>query len=232
MSQEYRVPIKEWAPEDRPREKLMSLGAAALSDAELLSVLIGGGTAECSALDIGHRLLLSVDGSLAELGRVELSALRLFKGIGLARGVTIAAALELGRRRGASEATPQDSISGSRDLVGIFRPLLCELPYEEVWVVLLSRSKRIIEKFRLSMGSSAASVIDPRPIVRRALERNAAGIVLVHNHPSGSVTPSDDDLYSTSKVRLAASYFDIRLLDHLIITDGGEAFSFAENNLL
>lgn len=229
--EQQRLSIKDWNEADRPREKLMSTGAATLSDAELLAVLIGSGTRERSALELGRELLDSVGGSLTDLGRLELSALRRFKGIGLARGVSIAAALELGRRRGAAAAVVADTISGSRDLVAIFRPLLADLPHEEVWVVLLSRSKRIIERFRLTLGSMDGALIDPRAVVRRALERNAAGLVLVHNHPSGEATPSDADLLSTGKVKQAAAYFDIRLLDHLIITDG-PAFSFAENGLL
>lgn len=209
----------------------MSCGASALTDAELLGVLIGSGTHHKSAVELGEELLGHVNGSLIELGRMELSTLRCFKGIGLARGVSIAAALELGRRRGAAAAAPSDHITGSRDLVAIFQPLLSDLPHEEVWVVLLSRSKKIIERFRLTLGSMEGAPIDPRSIVRRALERNAAGIVLVHNHPSGEATPSETDLKSTGRVKIAASYFDIRLLDHLIITDLN-AFSFAENGLL
>lgn len=226
-----RLSIKEWNEQDRPREKLMSRGASALTDAELLAVLIGSGTVEHSAVEIGRLLLDSVGGSLVELGRKSLSELQTFNGIGLARGVSIAAALELGRRRRAEEIPTPDYIAGSTDIVTIFQPLLSDLPHEEVWVMLLSRSKRIIERFRVSQGGIEGSVIDPRIVIRRALDRNASGIVLVHNHPSGNAYPSEQDILNTHKVQLAASYFDMRLLDHVIIADT-EPFSFAERGLL
>lgn len=223
--------IKEWDEADRPREKLMRCGAAALTDAELLAVLIGSGTVEHSAVEIGHLLLESVGGSLVELGRKPLSELQTFNGIGLARGVSIAAALELGRRRRAADLPAPDHIAGSADIITLFQPLLADLPHEEVWVLFLARSKRIIERFRVSQGGIEATVIDPRIIIRRALDRNASGIVLVHNHPSGDARPSEQDVLNTQKVRLAASYFDMRLLDHVIIAEA-EAFSFAEQGLL
>ncbi len=226
-----RLSIKEWNEQDRPREKLMSRGASALTDAELLAVLIGSGTVEHWAVEIGRQLLDSVGGSLVELGRKSLSDLQTFNGIGLARGVSIAAALELGRRRRAADIPTPDYIAGSTDIVTIFQPLLSDLPHEEVWVLLLSRSKRIIERFRVSQGGIEGSVIDPRIVIRRALDRNAAGIVLVHNHPSGNAYPSEQDILNTHKVQLAASYFDMRLLDHVIIADT-EPFSFAERGLL
>lgn len=226
-----RLSIKNWNEQDRPREKLMSRGASALTDAELLAVLIGSGTVENSAVEIGRQLLDSVGGSLVELGRKNLSDLQTFNGIGLARGVSIAAALELGRRRRAADIPTPDYIAGSTDIVTIFQPLLSDLPHEEVWVMLLSRSKRIIEKFRAGQGGVEGSVIDPRIVIRRALDRNASGIVLVHNHPSGNAYPSEQDILNTNKVQLAASYFDMRLLDHVIIADM-EPFSFAERGLL
>lgn len=226
-----RLSIKDWNEQDRPREKLMSRGASALTDTELLAVLIGSGTVENSAVEIGKQLLDSVGGSLVELGRKSLSDLQTFNGIGLARGVSIAAALELGRRRRAADIPTPDYISGSTDIVTIFQPLLSDLPHEEVWVMLLSRSKRIIEKFRAGQGGIEGSVIDPRIVIRRALDRNASGIVLVHNHPSGNAYPSEQDILNTNKVQLAASYFDMRLLDHVIIADT-EPFSFAERGLI
>lgn len=226
-----RLSIKEWNEQDRPREKLMSRGASALTDAELLAVLIGSGTVEHSAVEIGRMLLDSVGGSLVALGRKSLLELQTFNGIGLARGVSIAAALELGRRRRAADIPTPDYIAGSADIVAIFQPLLSDLPHEEVWVILLSRSKRIIERFRVSQGGLEGSVIDPRIVIRRALDRNASGIVLVHNHPSGNAYPSEQDILNTNKVQLAASYFDMRLLDHVIIADTSP-FSFAERGLL
>lgn len=226
-----RLSIKEWNEQDRPREKLMSQGASALSDAELLAVLIGSGTVEHSAVEIGRQLLDSVGGSLVELGRKSLSELQTFNGIGLARGVSIAAALELGRRRGAADLPTPEYITGSTDIIATFHPLLSDLPHEEVWVMLLTRSKRIIERFRISQGGIEGSVIDPRIVIRRALDRNATGIILIHNHPSGNPAPGEQDMLNTRKVQQAASYFDMRLLDHVIIADTS-AFSFAEEGLL
>ena len=223
--------IKEWDEQDRPREKLMSRGASELSDAELLGVLIGSGTPERSAVEVGRLLLDAVGGNLVELGRLSLAELQAFDGIGPARGVGIVAALELGRRRRAAELPTTDRIAGSTDIVSIFGPLLADLPHEEVWAMLLSRSKRILERFRVSQGGVEGTVIDPRIVIRRALDRNASGLVLVHNHPSGAAAPSEQDLLNTRKIRLAASYFDMRLLDHVIIADS-ESFSFAEQGLL
>lgn len=225
------VPIKAWDEEDRPREKLMSRGASALTDAELLAVLIGSGTTGYSAVEVGAALLDWADGSLVELGRKDPAELQSFHGIGLARGVSIAAALELGRRRKAEDLPTPQYIRGSIDIVSIFQPLLSDLPHEEVWVLLLTKAKKIIERFRISQGSVDNSVIDPRIIVRRALERNATGIILVHNHPSGSPLPSEGDTLNTSKLKLAAAYFDMKLLDHVIISDR-DTFSFAEHGLL
>lgn len=225
--------IKEWDEQDRPREKLMSRGASALTDAELLAVLIGSGTVGYSAVEIGEALLDWVDGSLVELGKKEPVAFQGFHGVGLAKGVSIAAALELGRRRKSEELPVPEYVQGSADIVTVFQPLLADLPHEEVWVMLLSKSKRIIEKFRVSQGSVDGSVIDPRIVIRRALERSATGIVLVHNHPSGKASPDEADVMNTNKIKLAASYFDMRLLDHVIITDHPDAtFSFAENGLI
>ncbi len=226
-----RRSIREWNEQDRPREKLIAQGASALTDAELLAVLIGSGTVEHSAVEVGAQLLDSAGGDLNELGRMEAQTLRRTKGIGLARAVSLVAALELGRRRKATESEAPGYIRGSADTVALFAPLLSDLPHEEVWAVLLTRSMRIIERFRLSQGGIEGSVIDPRILIRRALERGAAALVLVHNHPSGSTVPGEADLAQTRKIKQAAAYFDIRLLDHVIIADR-QAFSFAEQGLL
>lgn len=223
--------IKDWNIDDRPREKLIALGASSLSNDELLAVLIGMGTTELSAVGLGRQLLDSVDGSLTELGRKDATALMQFHGIGMAKAVSIAAALELGRRRKAEDAPICQSIIGSSDIVSIFQPLLADLPHEEVWVLLLTSSKKIIERYRLSQGGLSNSIIDTRLLLRRALERMASAIILVHNHPSGSETPSEIDIADTRRVKAACAHFDIRLLDHVIIADR-QSFSFAENKLL
>lgn len=226
-----RLSIKDWNIDDRPREKLIALGASALSNEELLAVLIGMGTQELSAVGLGRQLLDSVDGSLNELGRKDATSLMKFHGIGLAKGVSIAAALELGRRRKAEEIPQLQTIIGSSDIVSIFQPLLADLPHEEVWVMLLTSTKKIIERYRLSQGGLSEATIDTRLLMRRALERMAAAIILVHNHPSGTESPSEMDVANTRKVKIACSYFDIKLLDHVIITDK-RSFSFAESGLL
>lgn len=226
-----RPSIKEWSIDERPREKLVALGASALSNEELLAVLIGSGTPELSAVGLGRQLLDNAGGNLSELSRLDATTLMQTAGIGLARAVSIVAALELGRRRKAEEIVLREIITGSHDIISIFRPLLIDLPHEEVWVVLVTASKRIIERFRLSHGGISGSVIDSRLLIKRALERMAAGMILIHNHPSGEATPSEQDLMNTNKIKIAASYFDIRLLDHVIIADN-ESFSFAEHRLI
>ena len=226
-----RPSIKNWDIDDRPREKLISRGASSLSDEELLGILIGSGTREHSAVSIGSRLLENSGNSLTQLGRCDIPQLMKMPGIGSARAVVIAAALELGRRRKAEDIPQDEHISTSLDVVNIFRPLLSDLPHEEVWAVLLTNSKRVIERFRLSQGGVGASPFDTRLLLKRAVERLAAAMVIVHNHPSGDPSPSEMDIMNTRKVKAAASYFDIRLLDHVIIADR-ESFSFLENKLL
>lgn len=223
--------IKDWNIDERPREKLLSLGASSLSNEELLAVLIGMGTPELSAVGLGRQLLDNVDGSLTELGRKSPTALMQFHGIGLAKAVSISAALELGRRRKAEDIPQLQAIIGSSDIVSIFQPLLSDLPHEEVWVLLLTSTKKIIERYRLSQGGLNGTMIDTRMLLRRALERMAAAIILVHNHPSGTESPSEMDVADTRRVKMACSYFDIRLLDHMIIASN-RSFSFAENGLL
>jgi len=226
-----RPSIKEWNIDDRPREKLISRGASALTDDELLGILIGSGTREESAVGVGRRLLETAGGNLTQLGRCDIATLMKMPGIGPARAVSIAAALELGRRRKAEDIPQAGNIISNMDIVNIFRPLLSDLPHEEVWVLLLTSSKRIIERYRLSQGGVSNSPIDTRILLHRAIERMAAAMVLVHNHPSGDADPSEMDIMNTRKVKSAASYFDIRLLDHIIIADH-ESFSFAEHSLL
>lgn len=231
MEKKHRTPIKEWDIDQRPREKLVALGASSLTNEELLGILIGSGTVELSAVGLGRQLLDSVGGNLNRLGGCDVPSLMKMKGLGLARAVSIAAALELGRRRKAEEVEVREVIDGSRDVADLFRPLLGDLPHEEVWVLLLTSSKRIIERYRLSQGGIAATILDTRLIMRRALERMATAIILVHNHPSGEATPSEMDIANTRKVKAAASLFDIRLLDHVIVTYS-DYFSFTENGVM
>lgn len=226
-----RPSIREWAVDDRPREKFLSQGAAALSDDELLAILIGSGSGQLSAVGLARSLIDYAGGNLTELSRMSVGRLQQINGIGFSKAVTIAAALELGRRRQADSIPRDEKIIGSMDIAAMFIPLLSDLPYEEVWVVLLSSSKKILEKYRLSSGGSVNSPIDSRLIMRRALDRVASGLVLVHNHPSGDTLPSEYDITATRQLKNAAAFFDIRLLDHIVVGDG-KSFSFAEKGLL
>ncbi|MDD3567243.1 MAG: DNA repair protein RadC [Bacteroidales bacterium] len=223
--------IKEWAVDDRPREKMISKGVASLSDAELMAILIGSGTKNETAVAIAQRILSSANNNLNELGKFSLKDFTKTKGIGQAKGVTIMAALELGRRRKISEAINRKQITSSNDVIELFQPLLADLPHEEFWVLLLNRANRIIERVRISEGGFTATIVDIRKIMRTALDHQAIGIILCHNHPSGNNHPSDDDQRITQKLKQAASTLDISLLDHVIITDQ-KCFSFADNNLL
>ncbi|MDY0255193.1 MAG: DNA repair protein RadC [Tenuifilaceae bacterium] len=223
--------IKEWAVDDRPREKMISKGVASLSDAELMAILIGSGTKNETAVAIAQRILSSANNNLNELGKFSLKDFTKTKGIGQAKGVTIMAALELGRRRKISEAINRKQITSSNDVIELFQPLLADLPHEEFWVLLLNRANRIIERVRISEGGFTATIVDIRKIMRTALDHQAIGIILCHNHPSGNNHPSDDDQKITQKLKQAASTLDISLLDHVIITDQ-KCFSFADNNLL
>ena len=223
--------IKEWAEDDRPREKMIAKGASALSDAELMAILIGSGTKNETAVSISQRILSTANNNLNELGRCSLSDLTQTKGIGPAKGVTIMDALELGRRRKISEAINRKQITSSGDVFDLFQPLLADLPHEEFWVLLLNRSNKIIDKIRISEGGFTATIVDVRKIMHIALVNQAIGLVLCHNHPSGNHNPSDDDIRITQKIKQASSTLDINLLDHIIVTSQ-KCYSFADNSML
>jgi DNA repair protein RadC len=196
-----------------------------------MAILIGSGTKNETAVGIAQRILSSANNNLNELGKFSLKDLTKIKGIGQAKGITIMAALELGRRRKTSEAINRKQITSSNDVIELFQPLLADLPHEEFWVLLLNRANKIIERVRISEGGFTATIVDIRKIMRTALDHQAIGIVLCHNHPSGNNNPSDDDQRITQKLKQAASTLDITLLDHVIITDQ-KCYSFADNNLL
>jgi DNA repair protein RadC len=225
------IKITEWAVEDRPREKLMIKGAASLSDAELLGILISSGTKEKSAVDLGRELLGSVGNNLNALGKLSVSDLKKIHGIGSARAVTIIAALELGRRRKLAETTNTQKINGSRDVAEIFQPLLSDLSHEEFWILFINRSNKVISKMKLSQGGISGTVTDIRIIMKKALEHLASGIIVCHNHPSGNLNPSESDIQITNKIKESGKLFDIQLHDHLIISDK-DYYSFADNGLL
>ena len=232
MEQKKRaLTIKEWALDDRPREKMMIKCIGALSDAELMAILIGSGTRNETAVAISQRILSIANNNLNELGKYYLNDLTKIKGIGPAKAITIMAALELGRRRKASEAINRKQISSSKDVVEIFQPQLADLPHEEFWILLLNRANRIIAQVRVSEGGQTATVVDTRKIMRIVLEYQALGIVLCHNHPSGNHNPSNDDIKITQKLKAAASTLDVNLLDHIIVTDS-QCYSMADEGVL
>lgn len=202
------------------REKLVHQGASALDDAELLSILLGRGEGALSALELAERVLQQAGGSLLALGQTDLKTLRMHENLGIRRAVNVLTALELGRRYREQESGLRNSISGDRDVIDIFQPQLAGLDYEEFWVVYLNSSNRILEKVRISQGGVSGTVVDFKLIVKRALERLASAIVLVHNHPSGNPAPSESDLTLTRRLTQAAALFDIRVLDHVIVTAG------------
>ena len=223
--------IKNWSEDDRPREKLLHKGRSTLSDAELLAILIRSGSISESAVNLGKRILSDVDNNLSNLGRLSISQLMEFKGIGEAKAVTIAAALELGRRRRGEKALNKDKITSSDSVFELMQPILGELPHEEFWVIHLNNSNKVIKKEQLSKGGITGTLVDVRLVLKNALEVGSTGIIVVHNHPSGTLKPSTSDKKLTQKLKVAGDSLDIRVLDHIIITEKAH-YSFANNNLL
>lgn len=223
--------ITDWALEDRPREKLYNKGTSALSDAELLGILIGSGTRNRSAVDLGRELLALADNNLNNLGKMSIADITKIRGIGNARAITIAAALELGRRRKLAELPDRVQIKSSRDVFEMVNPLLADLRHEEFWILFLNRSNRVINRMKLSQGGISGTVTDVRIVMKKAIEYLASGIIVCHNHPSGNLNPSESDSRITQKIREAGSLMDIQLLDHLIISER-DYYSFADNGLL
>jgi DNA repair protein RadC len=213
--------IKNWAEDDKPREKLMLKGKQALSDAELIAVLIGSGSRNESAVDLSKRILKSVDNNLNALGKLSLKQLMEFKGIGEAKAISIAAAMDLGRRRREEETVELKKITSSKAVFEIMQPIIGELPHEEFWVLYLNNSNKVIYKAQLSKGGITGTVVDVRLIYKTALEQNATSIILSHNHPSGKLQASDADLQITKKLKAAGEQLDIKVLDHIIITENG-----------
>lgn len=226
-----KLSIKQWAEDDRPREKMLSKGRLALSNAELIAILISSGSIDESAVDLSKRILSSSQDSLTELSKLSIKELCAFKGIGEARAVAITAALELGRRRRESEALQKNTISCSRDAFDIIQSTLADISYEEFWVLLLNRANKVIKKVNISEGGFSGTVADPKKIFKLALEHSACGIILCHNHPSGNLKPSEADLLLTRKLKEAGAHLDLPILDHLIIGDE-KYLSFADDGLL
>lgn len=223
--------IKNWAEDDRPREKLLHKGPAALSDAELLAILISSGTKTMSALDLARLTLKLADNNLHQLGRLGVKELQQTKGIGEARAITIAAALELGRRRQIETGLARQSISQSKDAADIFIPLLRDLGHEEFYVLYLNNANAVIRYEPVGKGGLTGTVADIRIILKNALLYGAAKLIVAHNHPSGNLKPSKEDLVMTQKLKEAAGHMDIKLLDHLLI-GGNNYLSMADDGLI
>jgi DNA repair protein RadC len=231
MSEYRKLSIRDWAVEDRPREKMLHKGIQSLSDSELIALLIGSGTRNISAVDLARQMLGMADNNLDKLGRYTVTELKKIKGIGQARAIAIVAALEIGRRRKSAEARDDQKITGSRDVFDQMFSLLSDLNHEEFWVLLLNRSNKVIEKQKISQGGISGTVTDVRMILKMAIENLATSIILCHNHPSGNLQPSDADISITRKIKESSQLMEISLLDHLIIA-GKAYFSFADENLL
>ena len=220
MNMTERLTITQWAEEDRPREKMMMHGASALSNAELLAILIGSGNAEESAVELMRKVLNEYHNNLNELGKASIDDLCRYKGIGSAKAISILAASELGKRRKDEAVKERLSILSSKDVYDCFYPLMCDLPTEEFWVLMLNQASKIIDKVKISAGGLSATAVDVRCILREALIKRASAIVLCHNHPSGNIRPSKEDDLLTRHVAQASECMDIRLVDHIILTDG------------
>lgn len=223
--------IKSWAAEDRPREKLLIKGKSALSDAELVALLIGSGTGSLSAVEVSKQVLQSVGNNLHDLAKLSVKDLMKSKGIGEAKAIAIVAAMELGRRRKDAEEDSKPKVSGSKEAYDLVKGDLMDLQHEEFWVLLFNRANRLIKKKKVSEGGVAGTVADPKIIYKLALEELASGIIVVHNHPSGNLTASQSDINLTRKLKDAGKMLEVQLLDHLIVA-GQKYFSFADEGIL
>ena len=223
--------IKNWAIDDRPREKLLAKGATALSNSELLAILLNNGSKNKSAVELAREILKLGDDNLNELGKLSLNDFKQVKGIGEAKSIIIAAALELGRRRHASFALEKTVVKSSRDIAQYLQASLKDYNYEVFAVVFLNRANKINHFEIMSKGGITGTVADPRIILKKALEEDATSIVLCHNHPSGNLHPSRADEELTKKIKEAAGYFDIKVIDHIIVSEEG-FYSFADDGIL
>lgn len=223
--------IKNWKEDDRPREKLVSKGKEVLSDAELIAILIGSGNRDESAVGLAKRIITHANNNLNELAKLSLNDLMQFKGIGEAKAVTIITALELGRRRRLEEALEKPKITSSKAVFEIMQPIIGELSHEEFWVLYLNNSNKISSKNQLSSGGITGTLVDVRLLFKKAVEISAVAVILCHNHPSGNLKPSKSDKDLTLKIQKAGEVLDVKVLDHLIITEK-EYFSFADENLM
>jgi DNA repair protein RadC len=224
--------IKSWSIDDRPREKMLTKGRQSLTDSELLAIILGSGSKGESAVDLSKRILIDHQNNLNELGKISIKDLvKKYKGIGEAKAINIIAALELGRRRQTTEALEKLSVSSSREAFNVLYPIMADLPHEEFWVLFCNRANKVISTQFIGRGGLSSVVADTKIIMRHAVDQMAASIILCHNHPSGNLKPSSEDMKLTQKVKEAALLFDMVVSDHLIIGDNAY-FSFADQGVL
>ena len=228
--EENNFPITNWSEDDKPREKLMLKGKSVLSDAELIAILIGSGSRNESAVGLSKRILASVDNNLNALGKLTISQLMNFKGIGEAKAISIMAAMELGRRRRAEDAVELKKITSSKMIFELMQPIIGELPHEEFWVLYLNNSNKVLSKSQQGKGGITGTLVDVRLVFKAALELGATALILCHNHPSGTLIPSDADKQITRKLKAAGQNMDINVLDHVIIAENG-FYSFNDEGI-
>jgi DNA repair protein RadC len=224
-------PINQWQEEERPREKLVLKGKSALLNNELLAILIGSGTPKVSAVDLCAQILEYVNNDLIQLGKLSVLDLQKFKGIGEAKAICIVASMELGRRRQAENVGVVNTIKSSKDIYAVLLADLSDLISEEFWIIYLNHRNKIIGKEKISSGGLTATIVDIRMLFKGAVERLATSIILAHNHPSGTLKPSQADIKLTNKIKEAGQILDVQILDHLIISDTGY-YSFADDGML
>lgn len=232
MTDYYKnIPISNWAEDDRPREKLLLKGKRALSNAELIAILLATGGRDFTAMDLSKRLLDGSGGKLRDLSRLTVPDLTRMKGIGKVKAVTLIAALELANRSGIEEGLSKKKVTCSRDVYAYFKPVLHDASYEEFWIMLLNRGNKILNSICISQGGLSGTVADPKKIFKMALEQYASSMVLCHNHPSGNIKPSESDIRLTQKLKKAGSFLDLPVIDHIILGEENY-FSFADEGLL
>jgi len=231
MKETHTLPITKWSLDDRPREKMVLKGKDALSDAELIAILIGSGSRDESAVALSKRILQQTKNKLHRLARLSITDLQKFKGIGKAKAISITAALELGRRRRLEKALEIPKISSSKNAFELIQPIIGDLNHEEFWVIYLNNSNKVIAKKQLGKGGFTGTLVDVRLVYKKAIELATTGIIICHNHPSGKLEPSKSDLKLTQKIKESGKVLDIKLLDHLIVAEN-TYFSFADEGIL
>ncbi len=229
--EDFRMTIKKWAEQDRPREKLLQKGKSALTEAELIAILIGSGNKDQTAVELAQQLLNHCGNNLNTLAKLSIKDLQKFKGIGEAKAISIVSALEIGRRRKNSDPDQKIKIHSSKDTFDIINGDLIDLEHEEFWIILLKRNNEVILKQQVSRGGVSGTVVDPKIIFKKAIEETASGLILVHNHPSGNQQPSKEDALLTKKIKEGGKSLEITLLDHMIIANNS-FYSFADENML